>query len=92
MYTPKLWSSIERYIDTRSALASRNVAPIVVNRIIIGYSGIVAHRVVEPVGLLSRRVSPFVLPRSSRLEDQGSRINAPVTSRNTSIDCVTVVA
>lgn len=40
MYTPKLCSSIARYSDTRSALARRKVAPIVVNRMIIGYSGI----------------------------------------------------
>lgn len=41
IYTAKLCSSIDRYIDTRSVLDTKNDAPIVVNKITNGYSAIV---------------------------------------------------
>ena len=41
IYTAKLCSSIDRYIETRSVLDTKNDAPIVVNKISNGYSAIV---------------------------------------------------
>ena len=86
MYTPKLCSSIERNSDTRSALEIRNVATISVNRMIIGYSGIVG---VEAAARTYDPVFPVLVLSD---DDHGRRIQAPVIRRNTSIVCVSVLA
>lgn len=77
MYTAKLCSSIDKYIDTKSALEIKNDAPIVVNRMIMGYSAI---------------LGTALYPLTSLVDDaHGNKITAPVVYRKISMNCVTVV-
>ena len=82
IYTAKLCSSIERYIDTRSELDTRKLAPIVVNRISIEYS--------LTVGIAVVVVVVNLLEENGILAHPSSRI-APTVSRNISIEIERVV-
>ena len=78
MYTANDWSSILRYIDTRSALEIKKLAPHVVNKIIREYSGIEA---VEEFSALEE-IRPAVLGAAFR----GTRITkAAIVKINASI-------
>lgn len=77
MQTAKLCSSIDKYIDTKSELEIKNEAPIVVNRMIKGYSAI-----------LGTALYPFMLLFAFA---QGTNTKAPTVNKKTSINCVTVV-
>lgn len=105
IYTAKLCSSIAKYIETRSALETNNVAPVVVKRIIKENS--------ETVGEIDMRAShapisldfPFIVPITRFAEgvffsilgnkekdlDTGINIIAPTKNMNASILWDTVV-